>query len=62
MRKLELNVEALSVESFHAGGGREEAPRGTVRGHQETWPFRCTMFCTYNCTGIPCFGNAPPAR
>jgi hypothetical protein len=60
MRKLMLNVEDLSVESFQPQAGAGEA-EGTVHAHQETWPFRCTQFCTYNCTGIPCFSNARPA-
>jgi hypothetical protein len=56
MRKLRLNVDELSVDSFQADCGVEKDAKGTVHGYQETWPFRCTMFCTYNCTGIPCFG------
>ena len=59
MRKLKLNLEDLSVESFKADTGAERAG-GTVHAHQETWPFRCTQFCTYNCTGIPCFNSAGP--
>ena len=53
MRKLRLSVEELAVESFEAQT-RAKAAEGTVHGHQETWPFRCTQFCTYNCTGLPC--------
>ena len=56
MRKLKLNVEDLPVDSFQAEAGATEAG-GTVRAHQETSPFRCTMFCTYNCTGLPCFNS-----
>lgn len=59
MRKVRLNVEELAVESFHAAVAADG--EGTVHGHQETWPFRCTQFCTYNCTGIPCFASARPA-
>lgn len=62
MRKLRLSVEELTVRSFHADADVDRLPDGTVHGHQETWPFRCTLFCTYNCTGIPCFGNARPSR
>lgn len=58
MRKLRLNPDELAVESFHADGAGQDAG-GTVHGHQETSPFRCTMFCTYNCTGIPCFSARP---
>jgi hypothetical protein len=61
MRKLRLDVEALAVQSFQCEAGRGRAADGTVHGHQETWPFRCTQFCTYNCTGIPCFASARPA-
>jgi hypothetical protein len=60
MRKLKLELEELSVETFHAEAGPGKDGQGTVHGHQETWPFRCTMFCTYNCTGIPCFNSARP--
>ena len=59
MRKLKLNVEELSVESFRPDARAEDA-NGTVHAHQETWPFRCTQFCTYNCTGIPCFSAQRP--
>jgi hypothetical protein len=55
MQKLTLNVEALTVESFQPQGepGRRE---GTVDAHAvpNTQQFRCTYFCTYNCTGLPC--------
>lgn len=59
MRKLKLNIEELSVESFQPEADAAGA-NGTVHAHQETFPFRCTMFCTYNCTGIPCFSARPP--
>ena len=59
MRKLRLSVEELAVESFHAEA-RDGWHAGTVYAHQETSPFRCTMFCTYNGTGSPCFGTARP--
>ncbi|HEU4559695.1 MAG TPA: hypothetical protein VFS20_17715 [Longimicrobium sp.] len=58
MRKLKLNLDELRVDSF-APQKETEPADGTVHGHQETWPFRCTMFCTYNCTGIPCFRAQP---
>jgi hypothetical protein len=59
MRKLSLNLEDLSVESFQPDAAAGQAS-GTVHAHQETSPFRCTMFCTYNCTGIPCFSAQRP--
>ena len=59
MRKLTLNVEDLSVESFRPAADAD-AGSGTVHAHQETWAFRCTQFCTYNCTGIPCFSAQRP--
>ncbi len=56
MKKLALNVEELAVESFQADADVEPRAAGTVRGHAvpETQQFRCTYFCTYNCTGLPC--------
>ena len=60
MRKLTLNVDALTVETFRADAAGPDG-RGTVHGQQETSPFRCTQLCTYNCTGIPCFATARPA-
>lgn len=59
MRRLTPNVEDLSVESFEADTGAAQG-KGAVHAYQETWPFRCTRFCTYNCTGIPCFNSAGP--
>lgn len=57
MQKLRLNLEELSVESFQADAEAQvpEVP-GTVRAHAvpNTQQFRCTYFCTYNCTGLPC--------
>jgi hypothetical protein len=59
MQKLKPDLEALSVESFQADADAQarmgEVP-GTVRAHavQNTQQFRCTYFCTYNCTGLPC--------
>lgn len=56
MQKLTLNVEDLVVESFQpqreAAGRRE----GTVHAHAPaaTQQVRCTYFCTYACTGLPC--------
>jgi hypothetical protein len=56
MKKLTLNVDTLAVESFHADAEKEPRAAGTVHGHapQDTQQFRCTYFCTYNCTGLPC--------
>ncbi|HEX6372226.1 MAG TPA: hypothetical protein VF006_25130 [Longimicrobium sp.] len=59
MRKLTLNLDDLSVESFRPAADAD-AGNGTVHALQETWPFRCTQFCTYNCTGIPCFSAQRP--
>jgi hypothetical protein len=55
MKKLALNVEELAVESFQAEEGTRRGA-GTVHGHAapDTQQFRCTYFCTYNCTGLPC--------
>lgn len=54
MKKLTLNVDALAVESFQAEAQPDAARAGTVRAHADTQQFRCTYFCTYNCTGLPC--------
>lgn len=56
MQKLRLNLEELSVESFQADAEIQARAPGTVRAHavQDTQQFRCTYFCTYNCTGLPC--------
>lgn len=59
MRKLRLNAEDLRVDSFRPQETAGQAG-GTVHANQETWPFRCTMFCTCNCTGIPCFDTRRP--
>jgi hypothetical protein len=53
MKKLTPDVDALAVETF-----RPQAPSerhdGTVHAHADTQQIRCTYFCTYNCTGLPC--------
>jgi hypothetical protein len=56
MQKLKLNAEALAVESFQADEDPRTPRMGTVRAHEapNTQQFRCTYFCTYNCTGLPC--------
>jgi hypothetical protein len=54
MKKLKLKVEELAVESFQAN---VDGPSfGTVQGYASpnTQQVRCTYFCTYNCTGLPC--------
>jgi hypothetical protein len=51
MQKLTLNVEELAVESFQPQAA--ERGEGTVYAY-DTQQFRCTYFCTYNCTGLPC--------
>jgi hypothetical protein len=55
MEKLTLNVDALTVESF-AAADKPRTERGSVQAHEapETQQFRCTYFCTYNCTGLEC--------
>jgi hypothetical protein len=39
MKKIELNLDALQVESFAIGAGKEE--RGTVMGNQRTQNVNC---------------------
>jgi hypothetical protein len=53
MQKLTLNVDALAVESFQPQPQIDRA-EGTVQAYAGTQQFRCTYFCTYNCTGLPC--------
>lgn len=53
MKKLALNVEELALESFQPQAEGEKQT-GTVQAHMNTQQFRCTYFCTYNCTGLPC--------
>lgn len=45
MKKLMLDLDALAVDSFDAGG--DEAGRGTVRGHDT----RYTEFCNTRSCG-----------
>ncbi|HYR08811.1 MAG TPA: hypothetical protein VEQ60_13605 [Longimicrobium sp.] len=56
MQKLTLNVDELAVESFRPQAEPATRGEGTVHGHAppQTEQFRCTYFCTYNCTGLPC--------
>jgi hypothetical protein len=56
MKKLTLNVDELAVESFRPESEPASRGDGTVQGHavRDTQQFRCTYFCTYNCTGLPC--------
>jgi hypothetical protein len=56
MHKLTLNVDALAVESFRPESKPAPRGEGTVDAHAvaDTQQFRCTYFCTYNCTGLPC--------
>lgn len=54
MQKLRLDVEELAVESFDAQAEEARRHQGTVHAHLNTQQFRCTYFCTYNCTGLPC--------
>jgi hypothetical protein len=61
MRKLKLNLDALSVESFEPSKEREDA--GTVRGYlsayyelcnvDDTWQQTCT--CEPTCNADTCF-------
>ena len=41
MRKLELDVDALEVESFATGPAEQADAGGTVRAHQQTLAFTC---------------------
>jgi hypothetical protein len=47
MRKLSLNLEALTVESFETDGSG--AVRGTVQGHYGTWKESAPLSCDYGC-------------
>ena len=56
MRKLELRMDALEVESFPTGGARGEA--GTVHGHDQTrggddtcWQ-TCGVTCPATCGDV----------
>ena len=54
MKKLQLDLDTLAVESFSTDGG--EAPRGTVAAHEYT---NTAPTCVYHCTwvGNTCEGN-----
>jgi len=55
MRKLKLNVEELTLDTFKAVDKAVKDADGTVEAYADTNQFRCTYFCTYtNCTGLPC--------
>jgi hypothetical protein len=54
MKKLSLNMESLTVQSFEAGGAADL--RGTVKGAQDT--HTCRISCPY-CTGPYCGGGDP---
>lgn len=54
MQNLTLNVDELAVESFQPQPDRAERQDGTVHALANSHQFRCTYFCTYNCTGLPC--------
>ena len=65
MKKIRLNVDALTVESFSATTDGK-ARRGTVRGFLETFDIWCSAGCTgptcqscENCTaaGNTCSGD-----
>ena len=60
MRKLKLDLNGLSVETFQPHAAERRAG-GTVHAHVNTHEIRCTAICTWNCTGIPCFATARPA-
>jgi hypothetical protein len=51
MKKIELNVETLSVESFEAG--RVEMDRGTVQANQGTLNANCYTN-QHSCQRTPC--------
>jgi hypothetical protein len=53
MQKLTLNVDELAVESFQPQQEGADRREGTVHAYN-SHQFRCTYFCTYNCTGLPC--------
>jgi hypothetical protein len=58
MRKLELKIEDLSVESFDTAGS--EAERGTVHGHASDGPASGCMYCdpTYQVGAAECYSYA----
>ncbi len=52
MKKLELNLDALSVESFDVAGDVEQA-RGTVLANQQTLNVNCYTQA-HSCHRTPC--------
>lgn len=54
MRKLRLEIEELSVESFEVA--KEQERGGTVRGEQESW----TCNVNYTCIDVTCAGSNCP--
>ncbi|HEX5724520.1 MAG TPA: hypothetical protein VFX98_03590 [Longimicrobiaceae bacterium] len=59
MRKLTLDLEDLTVESFQTADG-DDAARGTVHGQAVTVPFSCNNPCTFDsdCGGT-CYNSCP---
>jgi hypothetical protein len=58
MRKLELKIEDLSVESFNTAGSEDE--RGTVHAHASDGPASGCMYCepTYQVGAYECYSYA----
>jgi hypothetical protein len=55
MQKLTLGIGALKVESFRTQAEPVTPGQGTIHAHAaNTQQVRCTCFCTYACTGLPC--------
>ena len=52
MKKMSLNLDQLTVESFEIANARQM--RGTVRGHDV-----CSDVCTFSCAGT--CGILPPS-
>ncbi len=73
MKKLKLEIDALTVESFNTGVSRD--PDGTVRGHirMQTWELpqeedfaqpavtagTCPAGCSDGCTSYSCASGGP---
>jgi hypothetical protein len=59
MKKLQLDVETLAVESFSTAAASKET--GTVRAHEvPTYPYR-TCGCTTGASYMAAFCPPPPA-